>query len=197
MPDRPNLCVFCGSQRGANPAYIEAAREVGETLARQGIGLVYGGGSVGLMGALADAALASSGRVIGVIPRPLAIREVAHQRLTELHVVDGMHERKAMMARLSAGFLTLPGGIGTLEEFFEIFTWAVLGIHAKPIGLLNVDHYFDPMLSMLHHAVNERFVRPEHLDLLLVSDQPETLAAGLLSYRPPAPGPKWIDLEQT
>lgn len=197
MPDRPHLCVFCGSQRGANPAYAHAARLVGETLARHGIGLVYGGGSVGLMGTLADAALAAGGRVVGVIPGPLAIREVAHSRLTELHVVTGMHERKAMMARLAGGFLTLPGGLGTFEEFFEIFTWAVLGIHAKPIGLLNVEHYFDPILSLLNHAVSERFIRPEHLDLLLVSDQPEMLAAGLLSYVPPAPGPKWIDLEQT
>jgi len=195
MSDRPHICVFCGSQRGAHPAYTEAARGVGEALARNGLGLVYGGGSIGLMGVLADAALAAGGRVVGVIPDPLALKEIAHHGLTELHVVSGMHERKAMMARLSAGFLTLPGGVGTFEEFFEILSWAVLGLHSKPMGILNVEHYFDPILNLLDHAVAARFVRPEHLDLLLVSDNPESIATSLLSYVPPAPGPKWLDLE--
>ncbi len=128
---------------------------MGATLAKEGLGLVYGGGRVGLMGVVADAALAEGGRVVGVIPDPLAVKELAHTGLTELHVVAGMHERKALMARLSAGFLTLPGGIGTFEEFFEILSWAALGLHRKPIGILNVDGYFDPLLTMLEHGVKE------------------------------------------
>jgi uncharacterized protein (TIGR00730 family) len=197
MPDRPHVCVFCGSSVGARPAYAEAARRVGGALAGHGLGLVYGGGRVGLMGILADAALAAGGRVVGVIPEPLATKELAHEGLTELHVVPGMHERKALMAARSAGFLALPGGVGTLEELFEIVSWAVLGLHQKPVGLLNVEGYFDPLLAMLDRAVAERFVRPEHLALLAVSDHPESLAADLLARTPPPPGPKWIDLEQT
>ena len=197
MADRPHVCVFCGSAPGVRAAYAEAGRRVGATLARAGLGLVYGGGRVGLMGVVADAALAAGGRVVGVIPEPLALKEVAHAALTELHVVPGMHERKALMARRSAGFLVLPGGIGTLEEFFEILTWAALGLHNKPIGLVNVGGYFDPLLRLLEHGVAEGFVRDSHLALLLVSDDPEALAAGLLGHRPPPPGPVWIDLDQT
>ena len=197
MPNRPHLCVFCGSSRGANPAYAEAARRVGTSLARHGLGLVYGGGRIGIMGIIADAALAEGGRVIGVIPDPLATKELAHDGLTELHVVPSMHERKALMARRSTGFLMLPGGIGTFEEFFEILTWAALGLHQKPIGILNVANYFDPLLALLEHTVAERFVRPEHLESLLVSDQPDTIAIDLLGHKPPPPGPKWIDLDQT
>src|SRR5438128_12123639 len=196
MPDRPHVCVFCGSSRGVRPAYAEAARRVGAALARNGLGLVYGGGRIGLMGVVADAALAAGGRVVGVIPDPLATRELAHDGLTELHVVPTMHDRKALMASRSAGFLALPGGVGTFEEFFEILTWAALGLHGKPIGLLNVEGYFDPLLALLDHAVAERFVRPEHLSLLLVSDQPDTLPIDLRGHTPPSPGPKWIDLEQ-
>jgi uncharacterized protein (TIGR00730 family) len=197
MPDRPHICVFCGSSRGARPAYVEAARRVGSALARSGLGLVYGGGRVGLMGTVADAVLAEGGRVIGVIPEPLATSEIAHDGLTELHVVPDMHKRKALMARRSAGFLTLPGGVGTFEEFFEILSWAALGLHHKPIGILNVEGYFDPLLALLNHAAAERFLRPEHLDLLVVSDQPEVLAADLLSHQPPPTGPKRIELDET
>jgi hypothetical protein len=176
---------------------VEAAQRVGRSLAEHNIGLVYGGGRIGLMGALADAVIEAGGRVIGVIPEPLALKEIAHRGLTELHVVSGMHERKALMAQLSAGFLTLPGGAGTFEEFFEIFTWALLGLHAKPVGLLNVEHYFDPLLSLLDHAVAEGFVRAQHRDLVLVSDDPERMAAGLLSHVPPPSGPRFIELDQT
>ena len=197
MPDRPHVCVFCGSSTGSRPAYADAARRVGSTLAQRGLGLVYGGGRVGLMGVMADAALAAGGRVIGVIPEPLATKELAHTGLTELRVVGTMHERKALMAGLSAGFLALPGGVGTFEEFFEILTWAVLGLHCKPVGLLNVEGYYDPLRALLDHAVAERFVRPEHRALVTVSDQPEALATELLSIIPPSSGPRWIDLEQT
>jgi len=197
MPTRPHVCVFCGSSSGARPAYAEAARSVGAALARHGLGLVYGGGRVGLMGVVADAALAAGGRVVGVIPDPLATREIAHDRLTELHVVSGMHERKALMAARSAGFLALPGGIGTFEELFEIVTWAALGLHNKPVGLLNVEGYFDPLLALLDHAVAERFVRPEHLATLVVSDQPEALTADLLERTPRVPLRRWIEPGQT
>jgi uncharacterized protein (TIGR00730 family) len=196
MPDRPHVCVFCGSSTGARPAYADAALRVGQTLARHGLGLVYGGGRVGLMGVVADAVLAAGGRVVGVIPEPLATKELAHTGLTELHVVRSMHERKALMAGLSAGFLALPGGVGTFEEFFEIVTWAVLGLHRKPIGLLNVAGYYDPLRALLDHAVAERFLRPEHRARIVVSDQPEAIAADLLAHVPPSPGPQWIDLEQ-
>jgi uncharacterized protein (TIGR00730 family) len=199
MPNRSHVCVFCGSSRGTRPSYAEAARRVGGALARGGLALVYGGGRVGLMGIVADAVLAEGGRVVGVIPDPLATKEVAHDGLTELFVVPGMHERKALMARKSEGFLTLPGGVGTFEEFFEILSWAVLGLHRKPIGILNVEGYFDPLLALLEHAVAEQFLRPETLDLLAVSDDPEALAADLLGRVPPTSvaGPKWIDLDET
>jgi uncharacterized protein (TIGR00730 family) len=197
MPNRPHICVFCGSARGARPAYVDAARRVGSALARSGLGLVYGGGRVGLMGIVADAVLAGGGRVIGVIPEPLATSEVAHDGLTELHVVPGMHERKALMARRSAGFLTLPGGVGTYEEFFEILSWAALGLHQKPIGILNVEGYFDPLLALLNHAAAERFLRSELLDRLVVSEQPEGLAEKLLSHSLPSIGPKRIEPNET
>jgi uncharacterized protein (TIGR00730 family) len=198
MSQTPYICVFCGSMRGARPAYAEAAEQVGRALARRGLGLVYGGGRVGLMGVLADATLAAGGRVVGVIPDPLALKEIAHSGLTELHVVPGMHERKALMAQRCSAFLALPGGVGTFEEFFEVLTWAVLGLHAKPIGLLNVERYFDPLLSLLNHAVAEGFVRPQHLDLILVSDDPDALVERLSTHvPPPSMGPMWIDINQT
>jgi uncharacterized protein (TIGR00730 family) len=178
------LCVYCGSSPGIRPAYAEAARRVGLAIGKRGSGLVYGGGRLGLMGVVADAVLEAGGRVVGVIPDPLATVELAHDALTELHVVPGMHERKALMARVASGFLTLPGGIGTYEEFFETLTWAALGLHAKPVGLLNVDGYFDPLLRLLDHGVAEQFVRPAHLDLLRVSSDPETLVADLLTNVP-------------
>ena len=197
MPDRPHICVFCGSSTGARPAYADAARRVGRAIAEHGLGLVYGGGSVGLMGIVADACLSAGGRVVGVLPEPLSIKELAHEGLTEMHVVPGMHERKALMAAKASAFLTLPGGVGTYEEFFEIFTWAVLGLHAKPLGILNVEGYFDPLLELLKHGAEERFIRRAHLDMLCVGEQPESLVAALPEYRPPHSGPIWIDLNQT
>lgn len=197
MPERPYICVFCGSSKGARPAYVDAARRVGSALGRHGLGLVYGGGRVGLMGVVADAVLAEGGRVVGVIPDPLAAKEIAHHGLTELIVVPGMHERKALMASRSAGFLALPGGVGTFEELFEVLTWAALGLHSKPIGLLNVEGYYDPLLALLDRAIAERFIRPENAAFLSVSTDPETLASTLLAQVPPPPGPKWIDLDQT
>ncbi|MDB5350028.1 MAG: hypothetical protein JWN86_1275 [Planctomycetota bacterium] len=196
MPDRPYLCVFCGSQKGVRPIYSAFARRVGEALARDGLGLVYGGGRVGLMGVVADAALAAGGVVVGVIPEPLSSKEIAHDALSELIVVPGMHERKALMARRSRGFLAMPGGVGTFEEFFEILTWAVLGLHRKPIGLLNVDGYYDPLIGLVDHAVAEGFVRPEHRELVLVSDDPEGLVSRLATTVPPAAGPTWVDLDE-
>ncbi|MDR3632650.1 MAG: TIGR00730 family Rossman fold protein [Isosphaeraceae bacterium] len=197
MPDRLHVCVFCGSARGARLSYADAGRRLGAALARAGLGLVYGGGRVGMMGIVADAVLDAGGRAVGVIPEALATKEVAHDGLTELHVVAGMHERKALMAERSAAFLTLPGGIGTYEEFFEILTWSALGLHRKPVGILNVEGYFDPLLALLEHAVSERFTRPEHVEPLVVSDDPEAIAHDLLARVPPAPARRWIDSGQT
>lgn len=191
MLNRPRICVFCGSSFGNSPAFRENAVRVGEALARRKIGLVYGGGRVGLMGVTADAALANGGEVIGVIPEVLSSSEIAHPGLTELHVVAGMHERKALMAMESDAFLTMPGGIGTYEEFFEILSWGGLGIHRKPIGLLNVEGYFDPLLALLEFGADSGFVRRRFLDPLLVSENPENLVADLLCYTPPTvPAPK-------
>jgi hypothetical protein len=197
MPEPIYVCVFCGSSHGSRPAYSEAALRLGRALVRSGFGLVYGGGRVGLMGIVADAVLEAGGRVIGVIPDPLVSKEVAHDGLTELIVVPGMHERKALMARRASGFITLPGGIGTYEEFFEIATWRALGLHRKPIGILNVDGYFDPLLALLEHAVTEGFLRPKHIAPLLVSTEPETITAKLLDHNLPPPTKWWIDLDQT
>jgi uncharacterized protein (TIGR00730 family) len=184
--------VFCGSSVGARPNYGAAADALGVALARRGQRLVYGGGDVGLMGVLADAALAAGGEVVGVIPQHLVDREIAHRALSELRVVSSMHERKATMAELADGFVVLPGGIGTLEEFFEVWTWGQLGLHVKPYGLLNVDGYFDPLLRFLDHAVTERFVRPEHRDLLVVEDQVDRLLDRLETHVTPVL-PKWVD----
>lgn len=170
-----NLCVFCGSSHGADPAYAEAARQLGGELVRRGIGLVYGGGNVGLMGVLADTVLQADGRIIGVIPEALMVREVGHRGLPDLRVVKTMHERKALMAELADGFVALPGGMGTLEEFFEITAWAQLGFHAKPCALLNVNGYFDPLLCLLDHAVAEGFIRPKHRALVGVAPDVNTL----------------------
>lgn len=197
MPGNPAVCVFCGSASGTSAAFPEAARQVGHDLARRGVELVYGGGRVGLMGLVADAALELGGRVIGVLPRPLATREIAHDGLSELHVVSGMHERKALMNTRSTAFLTLPGGIGTFEEFFEILSWGALGIHQKPIGLLNVDGYFDPLLAMLEHGVSAGFIRRDFLRLLVTSDRPEHLVDELLAFRPTNLSPRWINSDQT
>ena len=188
------LCVFCGSSRGSNPAYQAAARQVGELLARHGMALVYGGGNVGLMGALADAALDAGGAVIGVIPESLVRWEVAHRELTELHVVDTMHTRKARMADLADGFLALPGGFGTLDEFCEILTWAQLGLHAKPCGLLNVAGFYNPLLAQLDRAVSDALLRREHRALVLDDTDPERLLERMRHHHG-QPMPKWIDRE--
>ncbi|MBU6308977.1 MAG: TIGR00730 family Rossman fold protein [Planctomycetes bacterium] len=166
MPSLHSLCVFCGSSPDVDDVYFTAAREVGRVIASQGRRLVYGGGRIGLMGALADAATAAGGEVIGVIPRSLLDKEVGHQGLSRLHVVASMHDRKALMAELSDGFIALPGGIGTLEEFFEIWTWAQLGLHHKPFGLLNVAGFFDPLLAFLDELADHRFLRREHRGML-------------------------------
>ncbi|WZO96450.1 TIGR00730 family Rossman fold protein [Isosphaeraceae bacterium EP7] len=197
MPDRPHICVFCGSSRGANPAFVEAARAVGTSLATRGIGLVYGGGRVGLMGEVADATLTAGGRVVGVIPEALSLKEISHEGLTELHVVRGMHERKALMAARPSAFLTLPGGIGTYEEFFEILTWAALGLHRRPIAVLNIAGYFDPLLALLDAAVDQRFLRPEHRRQILVLSDPHDAVDQLLTHVPEDAGPIWKDLEQS
>lgn len=185
------LCVFCGSSFGTSPAYSEAARQVGESLARRGVGLVYGGGNVGLMGVVADAALAAGGEVIGVIPHSLVAREVGHQGLTDLRVVDTMHERKALMADLSDAFLALPGGIGTLDEWFEIWTWAQLGLHGKPCGLLNVEGYYDPLLAFIDQMVSQGFLRDTHRNMILVDTTLEPLLDRMERYTPPVVE-KWI-----
>jgi uncharacterized protein (TIGR00730 family) len=183
------ICIYCGSAVGQNSEYATAARRLGRALARLGLGLVYGGGRVGLMGIVADAVLEGGGPVIGVIPEALANKEVAHGGLTELHVVADMHQRKALMARRADAFLTMPGGIGTFEEFFETLSWATLGLHRKPMGILNVAGYFDPLLALLDHAVAERFLRSEVLSLLVVSTDPEALIAELRDRAPPT-GPR-------
>jgi uncharacterized protein (TIGR00730 family) len=169
------LCVFCGSRTGDDPRFAQAAVEVGTLLARQDIGVVYGGGRVGLMGILADAALAAGGEVIGVIPQSLAEREVAHSGLTQLHVVESMHERKALMAELSAGFIALPGGFGTLEEFCEVITWSQLGIHGKPCGLLNVAGYFDHLIGMFDYAQARGFISAANRTIVIEADKPDGL----------------------
>ena len=190
------LCVFCGSSPGARPEYREAAAGLGRLLGEHGVGLVFGGGRVGLMGVLADAALAAGAEVIGVIPRALWDLEVGHAGLADLRIVDSMHERKAMMAELADGFVALPGGIGTLEELFEVWTWSQLGLHAKPCGLLDVAGYYAPLARFLEHAVAERFLRPEHRRLLYVECDAAVLLARLAEHRPPEI-PKWIDRETT
>ena len=185
-----SVCVFCGSSAGLRPAYQEAARDMGTALARRGLRLVYGGGRVGLMGAVADAALAAGGEVVGVMPDFLVAREVAHTRLTQLVEVGSMHERKARMAELADAFIALPGGYGTLEEFCEVLTWAQLGLHQKPHGLLNVAEYFTPLLGFFDHAVREQFISQPLRGLVLQADEPESLL-DLLSAAPTVAAVKW------
>lgn len=190
-----SICVFCGSKKGTRPAYTAAARRTGVALAKRGIRVIYGGGSVGLMGALADAALEEGGEVVGVIPEALVSNEIAHAGLTKLHVVGSMHERKALMSDLSDGFLTLPGGYGTLEEFLEVLSWAQLSIHAKPCALLDVDGFYAPLASLFDKAVAEGFVRPDHRSLVLTGDHPEQLLDLMGSYVPPETK-AWIEPEE-
>jgi len=177
----PRVCVFCGSRTGSQPAYTEAASRLGAALAGRGIGLVFGAGHVGLMGVLADAVLASGGEAIGVIPQALVDRELAHRQLTRLHIVESMHDRKALMAELADAFLALPGGYGTLEEFFEIVTWKQLRLHQKPIGLYNVAGFFDPLLAWIERAIAEDFIKPKHRDLLMVGADIDPLLDRLLA----------------
>lgn len=179
------VCVFCGSRDGNDPAYVAAAKATGRAIARRGWKLVYGGGHVGMMGALADAALAEGGEVIGVMPRALLTREIAHPDITRLHLVTSMHRRKALMSSLSDGFLTLPGGYGTLEEFFETLTWAQLGLHTKPCALLDVVGFWQPMLAMVDNQIAAGFVPADHRKLILAGDDPETLLDRMAAYIPP------------
>jgi uncharacterized protein (TIGR00730 family) len=190
------VCVFSGSSPGADVAYRAAAVDLGHRLAERGIELVYGGASVGLMGAVADAAMEGGGHVIGVIPQSLVDREVAHPALADLRVVESMHERKALMAELSDAFVALPGGVGTLEELFEVYTWNQLGLHAKPLGLFNVRGYYDGLARFLDHAVAERFVTAQHRAMLLVGEGLDELLDGLEGWQPPRQ-PKWIDRAQS
>jgi uncharacterized protein (TIGR00730 family) len=190
------ICVFLGSSDGLQPEYGEVAKQLGRELAQRNLGLVYGGANRRPMKILADTVMAEGGEVIGVIPKMLVEKEVAHQGLTDLRIVDSMHERKAMMADLADGFIALPGGLGTFEEFFEILTWAQLGLHLKPCGLLDVCGYFCHLIQFLDHAVDERFLRAENRNLLLRATDPRTLLDLFEQYQP-APVPKWIDRGQT
>lgn len=191
-----SVCVFCGSRTGNNPAYTAAARTVGTMLARQGRTLVYGGGHVGLMGVVADAALAGNGKVIGVIPQSLEDRELGHRGLTELHIVETMHHRKAMMAEKSDAFIALPGGLGTYEEIFETATWSLLGIQDKPLGFLNVNGFYDPIIQQLDHALADGFLMPDERALVLVDDDPEKLIHRLETFCRPGQ-PKWMSLDES
>ena len=190
------VCVFCGSSVGAKAIYVDAAREMGRLIASKGIGLVYGGGDVGLMGVIADATLEAGGDVIGVIPRALADREIAHKGLTTLHIVDSMHTRKAMMAELADAFIAMPGGVGTFEEFFEAVTWTQLGLHRKPCGLLNVDGFYTPLVQFINQAVAEGFIRAVHRKVIVDDDDPARLLEALSTVNLPDV-PKWIRPDET
>lgn len=189
------ICVFCGSSPGRLPDYARLAAELGDQLVEHGYGLVYGGGQVGLMGTVARRVLDLGGEVIGVIPQTLTEREVAFEDVTELHVVSSMHERKALMNELSAAFVAMPGGFGTMEELFEVITWAQLGIHSKPFGLLDVAGFFEPLLAFLDHATTEGFIRPEYRAMVTSSSDPAELLDRLADWAPPGPI-RWLDLEE-
>jgi uncharacterized protein (TIGR00730 family) len=195
VPELSSICVFCGSNAGAQPAYVDTAEAVGRGLARRGVRVVYGGARVGMMGALADAARSAGGDVVGVMPQAIFDREVGHTGLDDLRVVGSMHERKALMAELSDAFIALPGGVGTLEELFEVYTWAQLGIHEKPLGLLDVAGYYRPLVAFLDHAVREQFVRPSTRSMLAVGEELDDLLAAFEAWRPPTEH-KWMDLDQ-
>ncbi|MGE3314775.1 MAG: TIGR00730 family Rossman fold protein [Planctomycetaceae bacterium] len=189
------VCVFCGSNAGGDPGYASAAQDLGRLLATRGLGLVYGGGSVGLMGVVADAALDAGGEVIGVIPERLATKELLHTRVPDMRRVRDMHERKALMAELADAFIALPGGYGTLEELFEVITWAQLGFHRKNIGLLNFAGYFDRLVSFVDHAVSEAFIRPDHRELILVEKESGVLLDRLATHQMPEVR-KWLGPEE-
>lgn len=186
------ICVFCGSSVGAKPAYAAAAKKLGALMAQRGIGLVFGGTCIGLMGTVADAVLAGGGEAIGVIPGGLMQREIAHRGLTRLHIVESMHQRKALMADLSDAFIAMPGGYGTLEEFAEIVTWLQLGIQIKPCALLNIEGYWAGLLAFLDHAVEENFVRPENREMILVGTTAEGILEKIQSWKPPGHVEKWV-----
>src|SRR5581483_10811900 len=188
------ICVFCGSSSGSRPEYRACAEELGAELARRKIGLIYGGGNVGLMGAIADAVLQAGGEAIGVIPEHLMTREIGHKQLTKLHIVESMHERKALMADLSDAFIALPGGFGTFEEFFEVLTWSQLGLHLKPCGIVNVLDYYSPLIAMLDHAVEQRFLKPQNRALVLSRTTPKELLEAFDQWRP-VQVEKWLDRE--
>ena len=190
------ICVYCGSSSGRHPIYLQAAAELGRRLAARDIGLVYGGAGIGVMGAIADAVLEAGGEAVGVIPEALAVKEVAHASLTEQHVVYSMHERKALMAELSDGFIALPGGWGTLEELFEILTWAQLGFHEKPCGLLNVRGYFDSLFSFLEHQIEEQFVKPVYREMLILEQEADVLLDRFSQYQAPRVK-KWLRPDET
>ena len=190
------ICVFCGSSSGSHPRYAEAARALGSVLVRRGISLVYGGGNVGLMGIIADEVMEAGGEVIGVIPDALVERELAHGDVTQMIVVRSMHERKAKMAELSNGFVAMPGGYGTFEEFCEVLTWTQLGLYRKPCGILNIEGYYDSFLALLDHAVAEEFIKPVHRRLVISDTHVESLVARLLEYEVPRVD-KWISPQQT
>jgi uncharacterized protein (TIGR00730 family) len=192
MQEIKSLCVYCGSSPGATPVYADAARGLAQAMVKQGIALVYGGGNVGLMGIIADEVLRLGGQATGVIPQALLQQELGHKGLTQLHIVKDMHERKAMMADLSDGFIAMPGGVGTLEELFEVFTWAQLGFHQKPIGLLNVDGFYDGLLQFIQHMVSQRFLKGEQAEILIAAAQGEELLQRFQSFVPHLV-PKWLD----
>lgn len=187
-----NLCIFCGSAVGARASYTEAAQRLGALLVKRGIGLVYGGGNVGLMGVIADTVMAAGGTAIGVMPRNLIAREIGHAGITELRVVDTMHQRKALMADLSSAFIALPGGYGTFDEFFEVVTWTQLGLHRKGCGLLNIEGYYDPFVAMLDRAVAEGFIKSENRALVLDDASADRLLDRVLAFHPPATE-QWLD----
>ncbi len=191
-----SICVYCGSSPGRREAYASAAFSLAETLVSRNIKLVYGGASIGIMGMVADHVLKLGGHVIGVIPKALAHKEVMHNHLTELHVTQSMHERKMLMAELSDGFIALPGGVGTLEELFEIWTWAQLGFHNKPCGLLNIDGYYDSLIKFLDHVLAEQFVKQHHHAMLLVENNPDALIDRYVNYQPPVVK-HWVSKEET
>jgi len=196
MSSRRNICVFCGSNAGRDPTFMTAARDLGALIARRDLTLIYGGGNVGLMGAVADGALAGGAKVVGIIPHALERKEVAHCGLTELVVCDTMHDRKRMMTERSDAFIAMPGGYGTMEEFFEVITWAQLGIHRNPCGLLNVAGFYDGLIRFLDHAEGEALLKPEHRRMILVESDAGRLLDAMQSYQPPTVD-KWIEPDQT